>query len=58
MKLRRNLLRFAPDVAARFGITANKAEELTADELALDAGVDAEQGPDVDEGAGSGPSDR
>jgi UV DNA damage endonuclease len=51
LKLRPDLLRFAPDVAARFGITSDDAEELAADEMALEAGVDADPEPDVDEGA-------
>ena len=50
LRLRPDLLRFAPDVAARFGITQADAAALAADE-ALEAGVDAEAEPDVDEGA-------
>ena len=50
LKLRPDLLRFAPDVAARFGITADDAGELARDEAALEDGVAAEQEPDVDEG--------
>ncbi|URD60047.1 UV DNA damage repair endonuclease UvsE [Sphingomonas sp. KRR8] len=50
IKLRPDLLRFAPDVAARFGITDADAEELLAEERALDDGVAAEEEPDVDEG--------
>jgi UV DNA damage endonuclease len=50
IKLRPDLLRFAPDVAARFGITAADAEELLAEERALNQGVAAEEEPDVDEG--------
>ncbi|RST31385.1 UV DNA damage repair endonuclease UvsE [Sphingomonas ginkgonis] len=50
LRLRPDLLRFAPDVAARFGITEADAADLAADEAALEAGVDAEQQPDVDEG--------
>jgi len=50
IKLRPDLLRFAPDVAARFGITAADAEELAAEEKALERGVSAEEEPDVDEG--------
>ena len=51
LKLRPDLLRYAPDVAARFGITADDADRLAADEAGLEAGgVDAEEEPDVDEG--------
>jgi UV DNA damage endonuclease len=50
LKLRPDLLRFAPDVAARFGIHAEDAETLARDEAALENGVGAEDGPDVDEG--------
>jgi UV DNA damage endonuclease len=50
IKLRPDLLRFAPDVAARFGITAADADELAAEERALEQGVAAEGEPDVDEG--------
>lgn len=49
-KLRPDLLRFAPDVAARFGIEADDAEALAKDEAALDRGVSADDEPDVDEG--------
>lgn len=51
IKLRGDLLRYAPDVAARFGIHAEDAAALAADEAALENGVDAEDAPDVDEGA-------
>ncbi|WP_294190254.1 UV DNA damage repair endonuclease UvsE [uncultured Sphingomonas sp.] len=50
LKLRPDLLRFAPDVAARFGIYPEDAAELAADEAELDGGVDADVTPDVDEG--------
>ncbi|WP_114227333.1 MULTISPECIES: UV DNA damage repair endonuclease UvsE [Sphingomonas] len=50
IKLRPDLLRFAPDVAARFGITAADADELAAEERALEQGVAANDEPDVDEG--------
>ena len=50
LRLRPDLLRFAPDVAARFGITAADADALAADEARLDAGADAEEEADVDEG--------
>ena len=51
LKLRPDLLRFAPDVAARFGITAESAEALASDEAELEGGVAADPAPDVDEGA-------
>ncbi len=51
LKLRPDLLRYAPDVAARFGIFAEDAEDLARDEAALDDGVGAEEEADVDEGA-------
>lgn len=44
-------LRFAPDVAARFGIYPEAAAKLAADERALEDGVAAESEADVDEGA-------
>lgn len=48
LKLRPDLLRYAPDVAARFGVTAAGAAELEAQEAALEA----EEGPaEVDEAA-------
>ncbi len=50
LKLRPDLLRYAPDVAARFGITAADADKLAADEAELEQGVAAEEGQDVDEG--------
>ncbi len=50
LRLRPDLLRYAPDVAARFGITAADAEELAEDEEELLDGVDAERAADVDEG--------
>jgi UV damage endonuclease UvdE len=50
LKLRPDLLRFAPDVAARFGITAQDAEALARGEAALESGVSADAAPDVDEG--------
>ncbi len=54
LKLRPDLLRFAPDVAARFGILPQDAERLEAEEEALEAGVASEAEPDVDEGAVGG----
>lgn len=50
IKLRPDMLRFAPDVAARFGITAEDAAELSEDEAELEDGADADDAPDVDEG--------
>jgi UV DNA damage endonuclease len=50
LKLRPDLLRFAPDVAARFGIHPEDAAALAEDEAALEKGVDAEADADVDEG--------
>ena len=47
LRLRPDLLRFAPDVAARFGISDADA---AADEARLDRGVAADAEPDVDEG--------
>jgi len=50
LKLKPDLLRYAPDVAARFGISPEDAAELEAAERLLDEGVAAETEPDVDEG--------
>ncbi len=50
LRLRPDLLRFAPDVAARFGISDKDAAAFAADEARLEQGVDAEEQPDVDEG--------
>ena len=50
LKLRPDLLRFAPDVAARFGIFPDAAASLEADEKRLEAGVSTDEEPDVDEG--------
>ncbi len=50
LKLRPDLLRYAPDVAARFGITAADAGRLAADEAGLEDGVAADESADVDEG--------
>jgi UV DNA damage endonuclease len=55
LKLKPDLLRFAPDVAARFGICADDAAELEAAERMLDEGVAAEEEPDVDEGGAALP---
>ena len=51
LKLRPDLLRFAPDVAARFGIYPEDAAELAAQDKALEQGVSADEEADVDEGA-------
>jgi UV DNA damage endonuclease len=51
LKLRPDLLRFAPDVAERFGIYPSDAEQLAAEEEALEQGVGAEAEADVDEGS-------
>ena len=45
------LLRYAPDVDARFGIFPDDAKQLAADEKLLEEGVSAEDEADVDEGA-------
>lgn len=50
LRLRPDLLRYAPDVAARFGISDEDAAGFAADEARLERGVDAEAEPDVDEG--------
>ena len=50
LRLRPDLLRFAPDVAARFGITHEDALSYAADEARLERGVAADDQPDVDEG--------
>jgi UV DNA damage endonuclease len=50
LKLRPDLLRFAPDVAARFGIFAEDAAALEADEQRLELGAAADDEPEVDEG--------
>jgi len=50
LKLRPDLLRFAPDVAERFGICPSDAEALAADEQRLDQGAAADEEADVDEG--------
>jgi UV DNA damage repair endonuclease len=51
LKLRPDLLRFAPDVAARFGIFPDDAAVLAADEAQVHEHTDAETEADVDEGA-------
>ena len=54
LRLRPDLLRYAPDVASRFGITSADATAYAADEARLARGVEADERPDVDEGQGSG----
>jgi UV DNA damage endonuclease len=51
LKLRPDLLRFAPDVAERFGICPADADALAADEERLEQGAAADEEADVDEGA-------
>jgi UV DNA damage endonuclease len=51
LKLRPDLLRYAPDVAERFGICPSAAEQLARQERELERGVAAEDDPDVDEGS-------
>lgn len=51
LKLKPDLLRFAPDVAARFGIYPEQAEILAEREAALEADHDPENDWDVDEAA-------
>jgi UV DNA damage endonuclease len=50
LKLKTDLLRYAPDVAARFGTGPDDAREMADVERLLDQGVEAEEEPDVDEG--------
>jgi UV DNA damage endonuclease len=50
LRLRPDLLRFAPDVASRFGITDQDASSFAVDEERLERGVGAEEEIDVDEG--------
>jgi len=51
LKLRPDLLRYAPDVAARFGIFPAEAAAFEAEEATLEADHDPENDPDVDEGS-------
>jgi UV DNA damage endonuclease len=51
LKLRPDLLRFAPDVAERFGICPSDAAQFAAEEEVLEQGVGADDAPDVDEGS-------
>ena len=50
LRLRADMLRYAPDVAARFGITAADAQRLAEDEALVDEEADSEEDADVDEG--------
>ena len=50
LRLRPDLLRFAPDVAAGFGISDKDAQSYAVDKARLDRGVNADNQPDVDEG--------
>ena len=50
LRLRPDLLRFAPDVAQRFGITERDADALAADEVRLEQGVSADTDADIDVG--------
>jgi len=50
-KLRPDLLRYAPDVAARFGVFPAEAAVLEEEEAVLEAGHDPAADPDVDEAA-------
>ena len=54
LRLRPDLLRYAPDVAARFGITEKDASALAEDEARLEQGVAAETEADIDEGDAAG----
>ena len=54
LRLRPDLLRYAPDVAARFGITEKDATALAEDEARLEQGVSAETEADIDEGDAAG----
>jgi len=51
VKLRPDLLRYAPDVAARFGLSAAQGEALAAEEADLQTAHDPGNDPDVDEAA-------
>jgi UV DNA damage endonuclease len=50
LKLRPNLLRYAPDIAARFVMYPAEAGGLDAEEATLETDHDPAQDPDVDEG--------
>lgn len=49
LRLRPDLLRFAPDVAARFGITEDDAPSYTAQEEEMDRGLDSADEADGDQ---------
>ena len=51
LKLRPDLLRYAPDVAARFGVFPAEAARLEAEEAQLETQHDPENDADVDEAA-------
>jgi UV DNA damage endonuclease len=51
LKLRPDLLRYAPDVAARFGLYSDALHDLEAEEASLETLHDPALDPDVDEGA-------
>jgi UV DNA damage endonuclease len=50
LKLRPDLLRYAPDVAAWIGVFPAQAAALEAEEATLEADHDPANDPDVDEG--------
>lgn len=50
LKLRPDLLRYAPDVASRFGLRPEEAPSLEAEEASLETDHDPAGDPDVDEG--------
>jgi len=52
LRLRGDLVRYAPDVAIRFGLSADDAAALAEDEALVEDHADAEQEADVDEGEG------
>ena len=51
LKLRPDMLRYAPDVAARFGVYPAEAKALEAEEAALETDHDPVGDADVDEAA-------
>jgi UV DNA damage endonuclease len=52
LRLRGDLVRYAPDVAIRFGLSVDDAAALAEDEALVEDHADAEQEADVDEGEG------
>jgi UV DNA damage endonuclease len=50
LRLKADLLRYAPDIAARFGSGPDDPYEAAAVDSMLDEGIDSNDGPDVDEG--------